>query len=68
MKAHVGDRIVVAADKVGHPARTGVVEEVLKKEPPRLRVRWDTGQTSIVAPSSGAAQLESPHAGHQHAS
>jgi uncharacterized protein DUF1918 len=29
MKAEVGDRIVVEAEKVGQTSRTGVVEEVL---------------------------------------
>ena len=39
MKAEVGDRIVVEAERVGQSTRTGVVEEVLAPEPPRLRVR-----------------------------
>ena len=58
MKAEVGDRIVVEAEKVGQPPRGGIVEEVLRREPARLRVRWDDGHSSIVAPSSGAARVE----------
>ncbi len=34
MKAEVGDRIIVEAEKVGQSTRTGVVEEVLAPEPP----------------------------------
>jgi Domain of unknown function (DUF1918) len=59
MKAEVGDRIVVEAERVGHPARTGVVEQVLTPEPPRLRVRWDDGHSTVFAPSAGAARIES---------
>jgi Domain of unknown function (DUF1918) len=58
MKAEVGDHIVVEAEKVGQSARTGVIEEVLTPEPPRLRVRWDNGQTTVFAPTAGAARIE----------
>jgi Domain of unknown function (DUF1918) len=47
MKAEVGDRIIVEAEKVGQSTRTGVVEEVLAPEPPRLRVRWDDGHSTV---------------------
>jgi hypothetical protein len=57
MAASVGDRIVVESKKVGQPGRSGVVEEVLGESPPRLRVRWDDGRTSILTPSSGAARI-----------
>lgn len=58
MKAEVGDRIVVEAEKVGQSTRTGVVEEVLAPEPPRLRVRWDDGHSTVLAPAAGAARIE----------
>jgi hypothetical protein len=58
MKAVVGDRIVVEAEKVGQSAPTGIVEEVLVPEPPRLRVRWDDGHTTVIAPTAGAAKIE----------
>jgi hypothetical protein len=58
MKAEVGDRIVVEAEKVGQSARSGIIEEVLDPEQPRLRVHWDDGHTSIVTPSAGAASIE----------
>jgi hypothetical protein len=58
MKAKAGDRIVVEAEKVGQSTRTGVVEEVLASEPPRLRVRWDDGHSTVFAPTGGAARIE----------
>jgi hypothetical protein len=57
MKAEVGDRIVVESEKVGTPARAGVVEEVLQEQPARLRVRWEDGHSSVLAPSAGAARI-----------
>jgi len=58
MKAEVGDRIVVEAEKLGQRPRTGVVDEVLAPDPPRLRVRWEDGHTSVFTPTAGAATLE----------
>jgi len=56
MKAEVGDRIIVEAEKVGQSTRTGVIEEVLAPEPPRLRVRWDDGHSTVFAPTGGCRQ------------
>ena len=58
MKAKVGDRIVVESEKVGQSTRTGIVEEVLAPDPPRLRVRWEDGHSSVFAPTAGAAKIE----------
>jgi Domain of unknown function (DUF1918) len=58
MRAHAGDRIVVESERVAQPPRRGVVEEVIVEEPPRLRVRWDDGHTSVVAPEAGVARIE----------
>lgn len=58
MAWRVGDSIVVESEKVAQPGRTGVIEEVLQEHPPRFRVRWDDGRTSIFAPSAGAARVE----------
>jgi len=57
MKAKVGDTIVVESEKVAQPSRKGVVEEVVQEDPPRLRVRWENGHTSILTPSAGAAEI-----------
>ena len=59
MTAHAGDRIIVEAERVTQAARTGVIEEVLQEAPTRVRVRWDDGHTSIIAPTAGAARIES---------
>jgi len=58
MKGHVGDRIVVESERVLQPARTGVIEEVLREQPPRYQVRWEDGRTSIFAPAAGVARIE----------
>ena len=56
--ATVGDRIVVESEQAVHSGRAGVIEEVLAHDPPRFRVRWDDGRTSIFAPSAGVARIE----------
>ena len=57
MEPHVGDRIVLESEKVGQPGRAGVIEEVLQDDPARVRVRWEDGHTSVLAPSAGVAQI-----------
>ena len=57
MKAHAGDLIVVESERVALPGRRGVIEEVLREEPPRFRIRWDDGHTSVLAPSTGVARI-----------
>jgi len=57
MKAKVGDRIVVDAEKAVQTSRSGVIEEVLGEDPPRLRVQWDDGRTTVLAPSAGVATI-----------
>ena len=58
MKAHAGDLIVVESERAAQSGRRGVIEEVLKEHPPRFRVRWDDGHTSLFAPSAGVARIE----------
>jgi hypothetical protein len=60
VKAHAGDRIVVESERVTQPPRTGIVEEVIAEDPPRLRVRWDDGHMSVVSPEAGAVTIEQP--------
>ena len=57
MTVRVGDTIVVESEKVQQAARSGVIEEVLQENPRRLRVKWEDGHTSILAPSAGAARI-----------
>jgi hypothetical protein len=59
MKAEAGDRVIAESEKVGHPSRAGVVEEVLSNEPLRVRIRWQDGHTSALSPSAGAVRIES---------
>jgi Domain of unknown function (DUF1918) len=58
MHASVGDRIVVESERAAQSGQAGVIEEVLAQDPPRFRVRWDDGRTSIFAPSAGVARIE----------
>jgi Domain of unknown function (DUF1918) len=58
MEPHPGDSIVFESERVGQPAQRGVIAEVLREQPPRLRVRWEDGHESIVAPAAGAARIE----------
>jgi hypothetical protein len=58
MDASVEDRIVVESERAAQSARAGVIEEVLSQDPPRYRVRWDDGRTSIFVPSAGVARIE----------
>jgi hypothetical protein len=57
MKPQAGDTIVVESEKLAQARRTGVIEEVLQEDPPRVRVRWDDGHSSIFTPSAGAASV-----------
>lgn len=65
MEAQPGDLIVVESERVAQPGRRGVIEEVLKEEPPRYRVRWDDGHTSLFVPAAGAARIETPRKGRR---
>jgi hypothetical protein len=60
MSAQAGDVIVVESERVAQPVRKGVIEEVLQEQPPRFRISWDDGHTSIFTPSAGAATIEKP--------
>ena len=62
MKPHTGDKILVESEKLATPSRIGVIEEVIHDDPPRLRVRWEDGHTSVLAPSAGAARIISAKA------
>jgi Domain of unknown function (DUF1918) len=58
MKVKAGDRILVEAEQVGQTIRRGIIEEVLTTDPPRLRVRWENGHTTVYAPTAGNAQIK----------
>jgi len=48
------DRVVAETESTERPARVGVIEEVLRHDPPRYRIRWDDGRESIYTPAAGA--------------
>jgi len=58
MIGNVGDTIIVESERVDAPPRTGMIEAVLEKEPPRYEVRWEDGHTSIFVPSAGVARIK----------
>jgi uncharacterized protein DUF1918 len=58
MEVKAGDRILVESEKVGQATRTGIIEEVLAQNPPRYRVQWADGHTTVFIPTAGAAQIE----------
>lgn len=58
MKGQVGATIVVESERTTQPARRGVIEEVLREDPPRYRVQWEDGRETIFSPASGVARIE----------
>ena len=58
MDAKLGDRILVESEQAAQSGRAGVIEEVLANDPPRFRVLWDDGRTTIFAPSAGVATIK----------
>jgi len=58
MKAQVGATIIVESERTTQPQRRGVIEEVLRENPARYRVRWEDGHETIFAPASGVATIE----------
>jgi hypothetical protein len=61
MELKAGDRVKVESESAGRPARTGVIEEVVRGSPsPRYRIAWDDGHESIYSPAAGALQPAEP--------
>ncbi len=58
MTVRKGDKLVVESKKAGQPGREGEIEEVVQKDPPRYRVRWTDGRTTIFTPTAGVARIE----------
>ena len=55
MELKAGTRVEVESESTERPARTGVIEGVVREAPPaRYRIRWDDGHESIYAPAAGA--------------
>ena len=58
MIGNVGDTIVIEPERVGATVRKGVIERVIREQPPRYEVRWEDGHTTILAPSAGSTRIE----------
>ena len=58
MKGQVGAVIVVESERATQSARRGVIEEVLREDPPRFRVHWDDGRETILSPAAGVARID----------
>jgi hypothetical protein len=56
MRAHMGDLIEIESERVARSGRRGVIEEVLREEPPRLRVRRDASAASRPVRGDAAAE------------
>ena len=55
MQLNAGTRVAVESESTERPARTGVIEEVLREGPSaRYRIEWDDGHESIYTPAAGA--------------
>ena len=63
MAFQVGDRVVAESESTERAARAGTVREVLREEPPRYRIEWDDGRTSIYTPAAGALRPDRTTAG-----
>ena len=64
MSANVGDRIRLHANTIDTPDRTGTIVAVLGPDGPPYRVRFDSGEETIVAPGPDAT-IESPGVGQR---
>jgi hypothetical protein len=58
MIGKVGDTIVIESERAGAAGRRGVIEDVLREQPPRYQVRWEDGHSSILVPAAGSARIE----------
>lgn len=50
----IGDRVLIESEKVGDPARSGVVTSVSEH---LMGIRWSDGSESSFAPSAGSLRV-----------
>jgi hypothetical protein len=60
MALKIGERVVAESERATEHGRGGVIEEVLREDPPRYRIRWDDGHESIYSPAAGALRRDRP--------
>lgn len=54
----VGDRVSMESERIGQPAREGVIQEVLGAgDNSHYRVRWDDGHESTFYPTAGTTRI-----------
>jgi Domain of unknown function (DUF1918) len=58
MIGNVGDTIVIESERVDAAVRRGLIERVIRDQPPRYEIRWEDGHASILAPFAGSARIE----------
>ena len=63
MVFQVGERVVAESESTTRPPRYGTVQEVVREQPPRYRIRWDDGRESIYTPAAGALHAAERRAG-----
>jgi hypothetical protein len=63
MAFQVEDRVLAESESTERRPRAGTVREVLREDPPRYRIEWDDGHTTIYTPAAGALHAESRPAG-----
>ena len=56
----VGDTFVMRAKtkRLAPNQRSGVIEEILDPDQPRLLVRWGDGRATVIAPLPGSFRIE----------
>lgn len=56
----VGDTLVLRAKTKRLPPnqRSGVIEEILDADQPRLLVRWGDGRATVIAPLPGSFRID----------
>jgi hypothetical protein len=64
VSADVGDRITLHANSIDAPDRTGTIVAVLGSDGPPYRVRFDSGEESILTPGPDAT-IEAPSVGER---
>jgi Domain of unknown function (DUF1918) len=58
MTLQPGDRVIVESESTQRAHRAGTIEEIIREQPPRYRIRWDDGHESIYTPAAGALHVE----------
>ena len=58
MALKTGERVIAESERATEHGRAGVIEEVVREDPPRYRIRWDDGHESVYTPAAGSLRPE----------